>query len=426
VIKPRVPIGTRAAAAWKEWWQVYLLGLLTVGSYGIAFYSFGVLIDPIHEETGWSIGTLSSAFTVSGLLGGLGAVVSGRLLDRFGARPVLLGSLIIGSLLLFVASTADSPLIFVGAWGLGGGVISAGLLYQVTMSLTTRLFPQRRVRAFAILTFIGGFAAVIYFPLAGFFVDALGWRDAIRVMLILLTLHVLPAAIFVRGGASTAPAAAAAAGGRGDYGGVREAFRSREVLRMIAMFALAMMAFGAVQVHHVPAMTSVGVPLGTATAVASVRGLLSLPGRAFMEPVTQRFGVGGASTFVYAVMAAGTLALLVADNFLGLMAFMISTGFVFGTIAPLHGLYAAEVFGERRIGTLMGVQTLVVSLLSATGPVLIGLAVDVTNGYELAIVLSSALFGAALLLLVTRPGTPSGMRIEAIPPATSPDPEAAS
>ena len=178
----------------------------------------------------------------------------------------------------------------------------------------------------------------------------------------------------------------------------------------------------AVQVPHVPAMTSVGVPLGTATTVASVRGLLSLPGRAFMEPVTSRFGVGGASTFVYAVMGTGTLALLIADDFFGLMAFMISTGFVFGTIAPLHGLYAAEVFGERRIGTLMGAQTLVVSLLSATGPVLVGLTVDATDGYEAAIILSSALFGLALLLLITRPRTHPPLLVEPLAAAVDQDP----
>jgi MFS family permease len=413
----RTRVRAKLAAFWQTWWQVVLLGVLTVGSYGIAFYSFGVLIGPINDDTGWSIGTLSVAFTISGILGGFGAVLSGSLLDRFGARPVLFGSLVIGSGFLLVASTAQSAPVFVGAWGLGGGVISAGLLYQVTMALTTRLFPERRVRAFAILTFVGGFAAVIYFPLAGFFVEVLGWRDAVRVMLVLLFLHVLPAAILIRGGAAEQGQTSGLAGGRGNYGGVGEALRSPEVLRMIAMFALAMMAFGAIQVHHVPAMTSVGVSLGTATTVASVRGLLSLPGRGLMEPVTRRLGVRGATGSVYVVMATGTLPLLIADNVFGLLVFMISTGLVFGTIAPLHGLYAAEVFGERRIGTLMGVQTLIVSLLSATGPLIIGLTVDLTGGYELAVLLSCALLWAALALLLTRPKDHAVVPIEAVSPA---------
>jgi len=181
---------------------------------------------------------------------------------------------------------------------------------------------------------------------------------------------------------------------------VLDALRSREVLQMIAMFSLVGIAFGAIQVHHVPAMEATGVSLGTATAIASGRGFLSLPGRAFMEPVVRRLGVSGAMMMVYALMALGTLPLAVGGNIAWLFLFMIVTGLAFGTIMPLQGLYASEVYGERRIGTLMGVQSLISSLMSATGPALIGLTVDATGGYRTAIVLSSSLFGGALLLLL--------------------------
>lgn len=389
-------------SAWLTWWKVALLGFLTVGAYGLSFYSFGVIIEPIHTDTGWSIGSLSIAFTISMLVGGVGGAASGWLLDRFGGRPILLVSMAAGSLLLALAASASSLAMFVVAWGLGGGVISAGLCYNVTMALTTRLFPKDRVRAFAILTFIGGFAAVIYFPLAGVLVDMLEWRLTLRVMAALLVLHVLPAGLLVSGGRAarshdTSPA------GRGNYGSVFEAFRSRDVLQMIAMFSLVGIAFGAIQVHHVPAMKAAGVSLGTATVIASVRGFLSLPGRAFMEPVVRRLGVPGAMGLVYALMAAGTLPLAVGGHLTWLMLFMVVTGLVFGTIMPLHGLYAAEVYGERRIGTLMGVQSLVGSLVSATGPAIVGLTVDATGGYRVAIVLSSCLFGGAFMLLLARP-----------------------
>jgi MFS family permease len=172
---------------------------------------------------------------------------------------------------------------------------------------------------------------------------------------------------------------------------------------MVAMFAIAAMAFAAIQVHHVPAMTSLGVSLGTATAVASVRGLLSLPGRALIEPVTRRLGVVGATGVVYVLMAAGTLPLAVNGGAGWIIAFMVVTGAVFGALSPLQGLYAAEVFGERRIGTLMGMQSLVVSVVSATGPTLLGLTVDITGGYRVAMLVTAGLFAIAFGLLVTRP-----------------------
>jgi len=399
-----------ARAAWRTWWKVVLLGFLTVGAYGLTYYSFGVIIDPVHNDTGWSIGSLSIAFTVSMFVGGFGGAASGWLLDRLGGRPILLGSLVIGGLLLLVAASARTLTLFIIAWGLGGGIISAGLFYNVTMAMTTRLFPRDRIRAFAILTFVGGFASVIYFPIAGVLVDLLGWRMALRVFAALLAVHVLPAAVFISGGRAPEDTADAGPPGRGNYGGVLEALRSREVLQMIAMFSLVGVAFSAIQVHHVPAMEAVGVSLGTATAIASGRGFLSLPGRAFMEPVVRRLGVSGAMVLVYALMGLGTLPLAVGGNIPWLFLFMVVTGLAFGTIMPLQGLYAAEVYGERRIGTLLGVQSLIVSLVSATGPALLGLTVDATGGYRVAIVLSSSLFGAALILLLAAPSKVAGGR----------------
>ncbi|MBA4181717.1 MAG: hypothetical protein C0506_14100 [Anaerolinea sp.] len=388
----------RIRTTWMRWWTVYLLGILTVGSYGLVIYSFGVIIGPVHEATGWSIGSLAGSFTLSLLVGGACGPATGWMLDRYGSRPVLLGSLIAGSALLLVASSATSLAVFVAAWGLGGGIISAGLFYNVTMALTTRLFPADRVRAFAILTFVGGFAAVIYFPLAGLLIDLLEWRIALRVMVGLLALHVLPAALLISGGSASS---AKTTGGR--QGSVKDVFRSRDVLQMMAMFSLASMAFGAIQVYHVPAMTATGVSLGTATAIASARGLLSLPGRALMEPLVRKAGVVGSIGAAYALMAFGTLPLAGNGDMVWLMTFVIVTGLVFGAISPLHGLYASEVFGERRIGTMMGVQSLIVSLVSATGPAILGLTVDATGGYRLAILLASGLFLGALALLVTRP-----------------------
>ena len=65
------------------------------------------------------------------------------------------------------------------------------------MALTTRLFAEY-ARTSAILTFIGGFAAVLYFPLAGLS-DLMSWRTAISALVVLMVLHALPAALTISG-----------------------------------------------------------------------------------------------------------------------------------------------------------------------------------------------------------------------------------
>ncbi|MCZ6544924.1 MAG: MFS transporter, partial [Chloroflexi bacterium] len=404
---------------WRVWWRVALLGVTTIVSYGFVLYSFGVFVVPIEEETGWGTGVVSAAFSLSLLGGGLGAIFAGRVLDKVGARPVMLVSLAAGSVLLLVAASAESSTAFIVAWGLGGGIISAGLFYNVTMAITARLFMDRRAQAFAVLTFIGGLASPIYFPLAGVLVDATGWRDTVRIMVVVLVIGTVPTAMLVRGAAATL-ANAVEGGPEAGYSSVRQAFRTREVVQMVAMFSLAMSAFSALQVYHVPAMQAAGVSLTAATTIAGVRGFLSLPGRALLSPITTRAGVPRAMLVMYAAMALGVGILILAGSTVFIWTFAVITGLAFGTIAPLHGLHAAAVFGERRIGTLMGAQTAVVAVASAAGPLLVGLTVDATDGYGVALAIIAIMFGLSLGLLVVRPRRTEvrEVAVETPPPGT--------
>ena len=61
------------------------------------------------------------------LFGGLGALLTGRVLDRVGSGPVMLVTLLAGSALLLVAAGAQSQTAFILSWGFGAGIISAVL-----------------------------------------------------------------------------------------------------------------------------------------------------------------------------------------------------------------------------------------------------------------------------------------------------------
>ena len=42
---------------------VILLGAMTVGAYGLVLYGFGAFVAPIRDDTGWSNGAISAAFS---------------------------------------------------------------------------------------------------------------------------------------------------------------------------------------------------------------------------------------------------------------------------------------------------------------------------------------------------------------------------
>ena len=384
---------TDEPAPWR--FQVVLLGLVTIGAYGLVLYGFGAFIAPIRDDTGWSNGAISAAFSISTLLGGVLSLTTGRLLDRIGARPVMAGTLVVGSSLLVLSSTANEVWQFVLAWGFGGAIISAGLFYNATMAVTARLTSDgERPSAYTWLTVVGGLASPIAFPLAGLFVDAWGWRPAIRAMVAFMVLCTVPALLVVSGGVAGAAATHDDIPG---FAGIRQALGSRYVIRWLAASSAAMAGLVAVQVHHVGAIEASGVSISMASTMAGIRGFLSLPGRAGAATLIKRIGIVNALRLMYLTMAVGTLTLIAAGTIAWAWAFVVMTGLTFGTISPLQGLYAADLYGRRRIGTLMGMQQVVLGTASAAGPFLLGLTIDATGNYTTLLVSATALQVIALL-----------------------------
>ncbi|MDP6607027.1 MAG: MFS transporter, partial [Dehalococcoidia bacterium] len=330
----------------------------------------------------------------------------------FGGAPSLVVAIVAGGGLLLVAAEADSQVVFIAAWGAGSGIVSAGAFYNVTMPITARRFPDRRPLAFSVLTFVGGLASPIYFPLAAFFVDQWGWRVAIQLLVATLPVTVLPAA-FVR---TRLPLVRDDRDDRDDRDGpgrslaettgfdsVREAYRSRRVLQMLAMFLLSGIAFSALQVHQVPVMTAAGISLAAAASAAAIRGMLSLPGRALIAVLVSRLGLLRGVIAVNGAMTLGIVALMGAGAIPLVAVYVLLTGLAFGMYAPLTNLYAIEVYGERRMGTLLGVQRAVVGPAAALGPILVGVSADATGGFALGLAGMFATSLAALALMVTMP-----------------------
>ncbi len=56
------------AGPWRL--QVSLLGLVTIGAYGLILYAFGAFVSPIRDDTVWSNAAISSAFSIATLVGG--------------------------------------------------------------------------------------------------------------------------------------------------------------------------------------------------------------------------------------------------------------------------------------------------------------------------------------------------------------------
>ncbi len=162
--------------------SIGVLGVLTICAYGSWYYSFGVLLEPIRRDTGWSESTLASSFSAGTILIGISALFGGRMLDRVGHRPVFLLGGVVGTTGLVTASTATHvALFFVGA-AIGLAAFGSLGFYHVTMTTAVRLNPDQPTRAIAVLTIWGALASAIFLPGSDWLQSELGWRVAVRVL----------------------------------------------------------------------------------------------------------------------------------------------------------------------------------------------------------------------------------------------------
>lgn len=401
----------RGARWLVEWHPAVLLGLVTIGAYGVVLYAIGVLVGPIHEDTGWSTGRLSSAFATGVLLSGATAVVAGWALDRVGSRPVFVLTLALGASSLALASKATDAASFIALWGVGAALIAGGLYYPMTMATLSRLYPERRAQALSILTLLGALASPIFYPLAGWLVDQLGWRLAIRALVGTMVALVLPGAWLTHVRPSAIPTP------RGVRAPLLEVLRDPSLIRLLMAVGLASAASSAMLLHQVPAMQATGLSLAVASSFAGARGFLQIPGRLVLDRLVARFGLRGTAALAYGTGGLGAaalcLALLGAPPIALAALFALTAGFAVGLLSPVHGLLAASTYEDERLGTLSGVQQFVASIAGATGPWLSGLLVDASGGYLLPMAVPLVALSGAVLAITNRGRTNLNARASA-------------
>lgn len=374
--------------------RVGVLGLITITVYGSWFYAFGVLLDPIIEDTGWGEAALASAFGISSLIAGFGGLAGGWLLDRFGSRMVFgLGALLGGGSFL-IAASAGSVAVFALSAAVGGGVFASLGFYHVTQTSAVRISPGLENRAIAVLTIWGAFASAVFIPLAAWLLSLIDWRATLRILTLSAALALALGALAVDTrdralGAKRPPA----------FRKVGRALRDGRAKRFLVSQGLAGIGVATILVYQVPAMTAAGLALGAASFWAGFRGFAQLGGRLPLMPIVARLGVANSLRVSYLAIGIGSLALAFGGNHVLAAFYAIVAGFGIGAVSPLVGMHSKAVFGESSLGTAMGLVSLVFHVVGAAGPIVAGWVSEGTGSRALPVAASAGLAVLAAVLI---------------------------
>lgn len=371
-------------------------GLVVICAFGSWLYGYGVLLEPIRVDTGWSESVLSSAYGIGMLAVGLGTVTAGRVVDTVGPRPVFVVSaagVIAGTTLVVTAST---PLAFGAGAVLTQGFVGTAGYYTVVHATIARRVPADRTRAITVNTMWGAFASPVFLPLLGFVAQAWGWRPAMVLSGVLVTGSFLF-------GAAVSPSGSGVS--RGEAGTLRaalaESIRDETMRRLLYVAVCSGVASSVLFLYQVPAMVSAGLVLGLASALAGLRGLFQLLGRLPLPWLVNRFGARQVFQVGLALVGVSSLLLLVSGNVVVAVVFAVVAGASVGASSTLESIYSAQVVQVRLIGLFLGLYSMIWGLGSAVGPVIAGFVTEAT-GTRLPVFVGIAIIGVLGALVIPR------------------------
>lgn len=187
-------------AAEQGRWILVLLGMILNLCLG-SIYSWSVFVGPL---TDYFVGTLGQEVTAAEILlpfsvflasFAIAMPLTGKSLDRYGPRLIIIAGGILTGLGWLLASMATSVQMLYVVYGVIGG-LGVGIAYGAPVAVAARWFPDRRGLAVGLVLLGFGFSAFVTANLAGSLIASMGVMETFRVFgitfMILTVLLALP------------------------------------------------------------------------------------------------------------------------------------------------------------------------------------------------------------------------------------------
>lgn len=389
----------------RAWWTVVATFFSSFVTLGIA-YSFGAFFTDMADEFGSTKAATSVIFGITTFAFFWLSLVTGRLADRWGPRPVLLfgaTSLLVG---LLATSRVDSLEVGYITYGAGVG-IAAATGYIPMVATVGGWFVHHRATAVGLAVAGIGAGTLVISPLSAALVDRYGWRDTYRALGIVGALVLALCALLIDrppGSAGPQPARFA------------DAWRSR-VFRRLQLSALCSgLALFVPFVFVGQYAKERGVGSVAAAVLVGVLGGSSVVARIGFGTAVRRFGSVRLYRSCFVLLSSSFLVWFVAgSSYAILIVFVVVLGVGYGGFVALSTVVVAERLGVVGLGSILGLFYTTQGLGGLLGPPIAGWIIDTTDGYRLVIAACCALEALAWLLLGGLPITAAG--------ALEPEPE---
>lgn len=365
-------------------------------------HGFGLWLQPITQEMGWTCENFAFAMAIQNLSWGVFGIFAGMAADRFGAFRVLLVGAVLYGLGLIGMALSPSPGVFALTAGVLIGAAQAGTTYAVIYGVIGRQIPaEKRSWAMGVAAAAGSFGQFLMVPVEGWLISSFGWQEALLILGAAVLL-IMPLALFLRepgfvGGAAPLREQTI-------LQALCEAFQYRSFQLLMAGYFACGFQVVFIGVHMPSYLKDNGLSPQVASYALALIGLFNVIGTYAAGALGQRFPKRYILSFIYIARAVAiSVFLIVPLSPASVYVFASVMGVLWLSTVPPTNAVVAQIFGVAHLSMLGGFVFFSHQIGSFMGVWLGGVLYDQTGSYDIVWYISIALgVFAALINLPVR------------------------
>lgn len=379
---------------------------IAMGLGPLPFYTIGMFAPELQQAFGWSFAALMGSITVQSVVVMGTGPVAGFAVDRYGAKPVALVSMILfGLTFMSLGLSGGNIWIYYGQWVMMS-TLGAGTLTATWMHTVNGWFDRHRGLAIGIASTGSGITGFLVKPFSAWLIGTYGWRTAffvIGALPIVIGVPVIAAFFRERTGVAASKAAVEPVAEAGLS--LREALRDRRFWIMAFAFLLIAFALTAPTPNLENILRTQKFGLPQIGAITAGFGLSVIAGRIVGGWLLDRFWAPGCALAILIMPMIGSYMLSrpeidASHASIAVITLGLGAGFEFDLLAYLIARY----FGRRSYGTIYGTFFTVIAFGGGIGPIVYGRVFDATGRYDMALISGVAclIVGSLSLLALGR------------------------
>jgi len=372
---------------WKEHWPLVLATTFGMSLAALLTSTFGVMLNPIEEELGWTRAQISTGPAIVSFMGLFLAAPAGFLIDRIGPRRI-------GIVVVIISCTAIASMSMIGsqlwqwwaAWALFG--IAGAFTSTVWLAPVSTTFTAARGMAIAITLSGTGISMALVPGIAEYFIRTHGWRTGFLGLALIwlaitmpLVLRFVPGRNIMRSGDAANKESTSDNALPSGYT-PKQGFASATFWLLFLTSLVSTFTGVALVLNIVPLLSFVGLSRIDAVAIAGSMGIASISGRIVGGFLMDQFDVRKLAVAASIISLAFPVSLLVIEAsfwgaMLGVIAYGLTAGMKMNAVVYLTGTH----LGLRSFGLFYGTISITTTVAMGIGPLVANYIYDVTQTY---------------------------------------------